>query len=124
MAVTLTVKKVETAPIKIQVDLNTDAGRITGYITGHAKIRSKAENVAFGEKLTNGDFPDDISVLREMYASVDGLGDDSGPIEGEAVWDFLQNDRIGSYIVPGLIKAYFSQYNEARVGNFEKPRAR
>lgn len=117
MSVTLSIKPVSTDQFKVHVCIPPENPTMRGYLTVEAKVRSKAELKEFGEAITDGGFDDDIAALREMYTRIDGLGNDAGPVAGEAVWDFLRNDKVGSYLVPALIEAYFDQYQAARQKN-------
>lgn len=113
--VTLAIKRVETAPLKIEVNIKTNQGQIKGHITAHAIIRSKDEMEKFSEKFA--DLDTDIDLLRLMYKGIDGLGDESGAIEGDTVWTFLRENWIGTYLVPQLARSYYEQYAKAKQGN-------
>jgi hypothetical protein len=118
MAVTLMVKKVKTAPLKIQLLV---PGVLNGYFTGHAKIRSKPDIKMLSDRIENGEFTEngDELLARELYEGFNGIPDiDSGKeLEGEDAWDALLNGPISSYLSPAAVTAYFAQYGEARQGN-------
>lgn len=124
MGTTLKITTISTEPMKIHLAIPPEKPIIKGYITAHAKLRSKAEMKQFGEDIQDNVYDDDIAVLKEMYTGIDGLGTDTDNISGDAVWDFLLNDKVGSYIVPALIQAYFDQYNDARQKNSARSRSR
>ena len=73
----LNIKAATTCPIRIDVDLDTDVGKVKGHFTGHARIRSKPELKAFSERLAKladeGVEDADGIILREMYTGFDGL---------------------------------------------------
>lgn len=119
-------KKVDTAPIKISIAIPPENPQIKGSFTGHAKLRSKAENKALLERFTNyeGDGDADSEMVRELYASFEGLGNEAGPLEGEAAFTELLTGSLSAYLVPAVVQAYYEQYGEARQGNSKRSRGR
>lgn len=124
MSVSFAVKPIDTDTFKVALAIPPEKPAMRGHITVHAKIRSKAELKEFGDAIADGEYEDDIEALKAMYTKIEGLGKGEEAIDGDAVWDFLQNDKVGSYIVPALIHAYFSQYQSARRGNSKGRRSR
>jgi len=115
---TLMAKSITSTPMKISLELPTRNGVVKGYVTAYAWVKSRAEHRELSNRVASGEFVDnDIDMLKEMYESIEGLGKDDKPVEGEDVWDFLENDPLGSFIAPALVTGYFEQFNKARVGN-------
>lgn len=124
MNVTLTTKKIDTAPLKIAVAIPPENPQVKGYFVGQAKIRTKAENKALFERIEAGELSDDEALVRELYASFDGLGNDKGECVGEAAFTELLTGSLSAYLVPAVIQAYYEQYGEARQGNSKRSRGR
>lgn len=124
MNVTLTTKKIDTAPLKIAVAIPPENPQIKGYFVGRAKIRSKAENKALFERIDSGELSDDEALVRELYEGFDGLANEQGPCVGEAAFQELLTGHLSAYLVPAVIQAYYEQYGEARQGNSKRSRGR
>ena len=124
MSIRFNIVPTDTDTFDVHLRIPPENPRMRGFITVTAKVRSKAELKAFGERIDAGEYDGDIEALRDMFTEIKGLGTDAGPIEGEAVWEFLQTSKAGSYIVPALIEAYFQQYQQARQGNSQRRRSR
>ncbi len=124
MSVTFATKRVTTDEFKIHLAIPPENPTMRGYITVRANVRSKAALKDLANAVQDDEYEDDIAVLKDMYAGIEGLGNEDGPLTGEAVWDFLINDPTGAYIVPALIEAYFDQYQQARRGNSKRRRSR
>lgn len=119
MAVTLVIKKVQTAPLKIAVSV---PGLLSGHFTGHAKIRSKPDNKALLERVEQGDFTDDDNaLLHELYDSFEGLPNMSAgngeEAKGDDAWKEMLEGPLSSYLSSAATQAYYAQYGEARQGN-------
>lgn len=114
--VTLQVKEITTLPLQIRLS----NAALSGYITGHARVRSKAEIKALGERLDAGEFEDsDDALLRELYESFEGLPDAS-----DGGFPFMAQSKWSAYLGQAAVQAYFEHYGEARRGNFGRQRKR
>ena len=115
-----------TTPIRIDIAIPPENPEIKGHFTGHARIRSKADNKALLEKYIDwdGDGDADAALVAEMYESFEGLGDDAGDLKGEAAFNAVVNGPLSAYLVPAVVGAYFEQYGEARQGNSKRRRLR
>lgn len=124
----LIIKTAKTTPIKINIDLDTDAGPIKGFFTGHASIRSKAELKAFAERLAklaeDGDSDADSTILHEMYEKFDGLENASGALTGEAAFSEILSGPLSVHLTRAATEAYWSHLAGAREGNARPARAR
>lgn len=119
MAVTLVVKKVQTAPLKIMLNVN---GVLNGHFTGHAKLRSKPEIKALSDRMDSEEFKDnDADFVHELYEGFDGLPNTSAGVgeeaKGEDAWNEVLIGPFSSYLSTAAVQAYFAQYGEARQGN-------
>ena len=126
-SITLAVKAIQTAPLKITVAIPPENPQIKGYFTGHAIIRSKAENKELLDKFVDYDGTGDADeeLLRAVYDKFTGLGNEAGePLEGDAAWEAVINGPLSAYLMPAAIQAYYEQYGEARRGNSGKRRSR
>jgi hypothetical protein len=124
MAVTLVVKKVQTAPLKIMLNVN---GVLNGYFTGHAKLRSKPEIKALSDRMDAEEFKDnDAEFMHELYEGFDGLPNSAAGAGVEAkdsdAWDEVLIGPLSSFLSTAAVQAYFAQYGEARKGNSERRR--
>lgn len=120
-------KAIHTAPLKITIAIPPENPTIRGYFTGHAKVRSKAENTALLERYQDWseDGDSDESLVRELYDGFSGLGDENGQeLSGEAAFDAVLSGPLSAYLVPAVVQAYFAQYGEARQGNSARRRSR
>lgn len=122
--VSFTVKPIDVDEFKVHLAIPPENPTMRGFITVKAKVRSKKELKEFGEAIQDDAYEDDIAVLKDMFVDIDGIGNDAGAVTGDAVWEFLKVDKIGAYIVPALIEAYFAQYQSARRGNLKGRRSR
>ena len=146
------IKAAKTAPVRIDIDMQTDAGRLKGYFTGHAFTHSKAEMAKLSDwinrlanyvKYLNGeedaedpsaedrnDFADvtpenaDELMLRKLYARFEGLEDETGPLEGEAAFNAVLNGPLSLYLFRAASEAYWSHLADARSGNAQRRRVR
>ncbi|HMN33910.1 MAG TPA: hypothetical protein PKE36_00645 [Chiayiivirga sp.] len=66
----------------------------------------------------------DAAMVRELYDSFEGLGDDSGDLNGEAAFEAVLTGPLSAYLTPAVVGAYFEQYGDARLGNSRKRRSR
>ncbi|AZF88132.1 tail assembly chaperone [Microcystis phage Me-ZS1] len=107
-------QEVKTFDLTIRIDCPA----ATGTFVGVAKIKSKPENKALFERISNEGMEDE-EVLREIYETFKGLPCDPGK-----EFDYLLNGPISAYLVPAALQAYLEQYNQARVGNSRPSRAR
>lgn len=125
---TLTIKIAKTTPIRIDLDLQTDAGPIKGHFTGHARIRSKPELKAFADRLAKlaDDGVEDAEsvILHEMYERFEGLGNEGGALTGEAAFDEILNGALSVHLTRLALDAYWLQLNGGREGNGRPQRAR
>ena len=125
---TLVIKTAALTPVRIELDLQTDAGPIKGHFTGHARIRSKPELKAFADRLAklaeDGTEDADGIILREMYDRFEGLGNESGPLTGDAAFEEVLNGKLSVHLTRLALDAYWAQLNGAREGNGRPQRAR
>ncbi|GMU44168.1 MAG: hypothetical protein IT479_06995 [Xanthomonadales bacterium] len=119
-------KKVHTAPIKISIAIPPENPQVKGSFIAHAKVRSKAENKAMLEKYSNweGEGDGDEAMVRELFDRFEGLGNEEGPLEGDAAFAEVLTGSLSAYLVPAVIQAYYEQYGEARQGNSRRLRGR
>lgn len=119
-------KKIDTAPLKISIAIPAENPTIKGTFIANARLRSKAENKALLEKYSNwdGEGDGDEAMVRELFESFEGLGNDDGPLLGEAAFLEVLRGRLSAFLVPAVIQAYYEQYGEARQGNFKRLRGR
>lgn len=124
----LIVKAAATTPIRIELDLDTNDGRIKGHFTGHARIRSKPQLKEFADRLAklaeDGVEDADRIILTEMYESFDGLGNADGPLKGEAAFDEILSGPLSVHLTRLALDGYWSQLNGGREGNVRPQRAR
>ena len=122
----LTIKKVETTPIKIAIAIPPENPTIKGSFVGHAKVRSKAENKALLERFQDheGEGDADEALVRELYDRFEGLGNESGALEGDAAFNEVLRGPLSAYLTPAVVQAYYEQYGEARQGNSGRRRTR
>jgi hypothetical protein len=125
----LILKAAKTTPIRIDIDIDTDAGRIKGHFTGHAHIRSKAQLKEFAERLgklaDDGAAADaDATILREMYERFDGLANESGPLSGDAAFSEILEGPLSVHLTRSALNAYWQHLSGAREGNSQPARAR
>ncbi len=115
-----------TGPIRIDIAIPPEKPEIKGHFIGHAKIRSKADNKALLEKYSDwdGEGDADEAMVRELYDSFEGLGDDTGDLKGEAAFAAVLSGPLSAYLTPAVVGAYFEQYGDARMGNSRKRRSR
>lgn len=127
MPTLIATKTVTTTPLKITIAIPPENPTIKGYFTGHARVRSKADNKALLEKFADwaGEGDADEALVRELYDSFSGLGDDAGnELTGEAAFDAVLRGPLSAYLTPAVVQAYYEQYGEARQGNFARRRSR
>lgn len=127
MPTLIATKAVTTAPLKITIAIPPENPQVKGYFTGNAKVRSKTENKALLEKYQDwqGEGDSDEALVRELYDSFTGLGDDAGnELSGEAAFDAVLRGPLSSYLTPAVVQAYYEQYGEARQGNSARRRSR
>lgn len=115
----MSVSTIQITPIKthpIRVDIKSSVA--TGYFTGHAKVRSKAEFETLRQAIVDGEYEGrDEEALREIYDRFEGFGDSDGFAE-------LLDGPASAYLYPAAITAYFEHFGEARRGNSAKRRSR
>lgn len=122
-AITLTIKKIETAPLKITVAIPPENPQIKGYFIGHAIIRTKDGNKQLGDRIDAGDFSDnDEALLRELYVGFDGLANAAGACTGDAAFKEILTGEASAYLIPAALQGYYDQYGLARQGNFARRR--
>lgn len=124
---TLSIKRIDTLPLRIDIAIPPENPQIKGYFIGHAKVRGKAENKAVVDRALDGEQerePDE-ALVRELFERFDGLGDENGnELTGEAAFAAVLTGPLSSYLTPAVVQAYFEQYGEARVGNSKRRRGR
>jgi hypothetical protein len=127
----LIIKSAKTAPIRIEIDLETDQGAIKGYFTGHAYIRSKPQLAELQQRfdaMAQQDMAPLVAeekILREMYARFEGLANEAGPIEGDAAFAELLQGPLSVHLAKAATDAYWSFLSgSARQGNAPRSRAR
>ena len=125
---TLIVKTAKTSPVRIELDLDTDIGPIKGHFTGHARIRSKKQLMEFADSLAKlaEEAPEnaDETILREMFASFDGLGNESGPLSGDDAFVEVLTGLLSVHLTRLAMDAYWAHLGGAREGNAPPRRAR
>lgn len=105
---------VKTYPIRI--DIKSPVA--TGYFTGQAKVRSKADFETMRQAVVDGEYDGrDEELLRDMYERFDGFGDSDGFAE-------LLTGEASAYLYPAATTAFFEHFGEARKGNSGKRRSR
>jgi hypothetical protein len=124
MAVTLVMKKVKTAPLKIMMSAT---GVLNGYFTGHAKLRSKPEIKVLSDRMESEEFKDnDADFMHELFESFEGLPNssagDGSEAKGDEAWDEVLIGPFSSFLSQAAVQAYFAQYGEARQGNSARRR--
>lgn len=134
MGATLVIKAATTTRIRIDIDLDTDQGPIKGHFFGRGIIRDKDGLQALADELgelaeqaEDGDTKSNTSevLLRRMYQGFDGLGNASGPLEGEEAWAEVLNGPLGVYLSNAAVAAYWAHFgNGARQGNSRPRRGR
>lgn len=139
----LVIKKATTTPIRIPISIPTDAGRIEGHFTGHAIVRSKQAAallvrdrlLAVKEKEGEADrlreegnaeatyamlqsiHELEERAVRDMYASFEGLGNETGPLEGEAAFTEILTGQFSVQLTAAVQGAYREKYKEAERKN-------
>ncbi len=115
----MSVSTIQITPVKthpIRVDIKSPVA--TGYFTGHAKVRSKAEFETLRQAVADGEYEGrDEEILREIYERFDGFGD------GDGFTDLLDGPA-SAYLYPAALGAYFEHFGEARRGNSKRSRSR
>lgn len=119
----LILKTAKTTPIPVDFDLETDAGRIKGTFTVHANIRDPKRIEAFTAQIQSSDDAEEKS-LREMIHRIEGLGDESGPLEGDAAFAAVLSGPFALYLKPAVLDAYARHFTRQREGNAPRSRAR
>jgi hypothetical protein len=113
---TLIITKVATAPLTIKINCPV----AKGYFIGHAIIRSKPEMKQLTDDIDNGVYEDnEEGLVRALYTKFEGLPEDGA----DGFKEILTGDA-SAYLPAGVAEAYFTQYGEARRGNFSKRRGR
>ena len=139
----LIVKKATTTPIRVDISIPTDAGRMEGWFTGHAFVRSKEEGIAIAEarmeqiesaqaafrRAKDADEPGaDIALLRALaqideatirgnFASFEGLGNAEGKLDGEDAFNEILHGQYSTQFTAAVIAAYGEKFKEAKRGN-------
>lgn len=119
--VTLVLKDLETADLRVNIAIGT---QIRGHFTAHSVVRSKEEMKELADKIANDEYENDSALLRDLYTGFDGLGTESGPLEGEDAWQYVLEGKLSGYLVHALTHAYFTQYGEALQKNLPRLRGR
>lgn len=124
----LIIKSAKTMPVRIDVDIDTDAGRIKGHFTGHAVVRSKDELRQFSEELRDlfesAEPKADEIVLRKMYERFDGLANESGALDGEAAFQEVLAGRYSVALTASAMECYWDAIIGGRAGNSPRRRGR
>jgi hypothetical protein len=111
---TIQITAVKTYPVRIDIQSPV----ATGYFTGQAKVRSKAEFEKLRVAVVDGEYEGrDEDALREIYDRFDGFGDGDG-------FDAVLTGPASAYLYPAAIAAYFEHFGEARRGNSKTRRSR
>lgn len=119
MSVTLNIKKViETFKQDVHVAIPPENPVIEGYITVHYRVKSKDEVAELNARnLTDEDY------FKIIVDRIDGMGgDDGNPLAGDAAIEEALHGKYSMYLVPAIVRKYWSQYNEALQGNSPKRR--
>lgn len=117
--VTLSLKKITTFPLKIDLVIPPQNPTIKGYITVDCKARSRDEN---RELLDQG--LDDAAFLREIAVNIRGLGNEDGAIEGDDAFKEVTEGQLSMYLLPAIVGAYYEQFGEVRRKNSGPSRGR
>lgn len=124
----LIIKTAKTLPVRIDIDIDTNAGRIKGYFTGHAIIRSKPELQGFSEELqtlfADADPKADEIVLRRMYERFEGLANESGELDGEAAFREILEGPYSVALTGAAMERYWDAIAGGRPGNSLRRRGR
>lgn len=123
MSTTLMIKKIDTLPVTVDVAIPPEKPVLKGKFVAHAKVRSKDEIKALGERISSGEFENnDEALLRELYTTFDGLGDAEGPYDADKAWAFILKGQFSAQLTILLLNRYYEAHSEARQGNFARQR--
>jgi hypothetical protein len=112
MGTTFTLKKVETFPLKVEIDC--DLGK--GAFTLDCKPKTRPEMTKLLE--SNGDVD---SLFADVVVAVHGApGADGSELDGQEAIDFFAAGPVSSYTMPAFRDAYFEQFADARRKNGQR----
>ncbi len=125
----LILKKAKTTALTIAIDIATDAGRLTGEFTAHARLMTKKEAKALNERLidefSRGDIEDlDVALVKGFYERFEGIGNEDGALDDDAAMQAVLEGPYSGHLTSAAVQAFYAQYGEARQGNWKRPRAR
>lgn len=147
----LLIKTAVSVPVRIDIDQDTDAGRIKGHFTGHARIFSPDELQSFSEwtirlsrhiTALKADEPvptvddefagitaqnADENLLRRMYLRFEGLADGNGPVEGDEAFRQVCTGPLSFFLYRAASDAFWAYVRDrkaAREGNARPSPAR
>lgn len=117
-AVTFTLKKIATFPLKIDLAIPPQNPQIKGYITVDCKARTREENrELLDQNLADAEF------LKEISVNIRGLGDaDGNAIEGEEAFKQCTEGEHSAWLLPAIVGAYYEQFGEGRRKNSKPSR--
>jgi hypothetical protein len=127
----LIIKEAKTTPIRIDIDLQTDVGRVQGFFVGHGFIRTKPQMAELQERLAalqDENMPPierEERILRELYESFDGLANASGEaLKGDEAFSAVTRGSLSVQLTQAASDAYWAFMSGARQGNSRPARAR
>lgn len=112
MGTTFTIKKVETFPLKVEIDC--DLGK--GSFTLDCKPKTRPEMTKMLESGADVD-----TLYADVVSAVHGApAEDGSELEGKAAIDWFAEGPVSSYTMPAFRDAYFEQYADARRKNGQR----
>ena len=125
----LVIKKANTIEVKINIDVDTDTGKLKGQFSGFARIISKPAYRELLQKLTEqqtrGEIEDaDEALVRAIYERFEGLGNDDGALTGDAAFAEVLSGQYSQFLTTAVINEHTRTLQDASAGNFKTRRGR
>jgi hypothetical protein len=125
----LVIKKANTIEIKINLDVETDTGRLKGTFSGVARLISKPAYrellLRLTDEQTRGEIEDaDEALIRAIYVRFDGLGNETGPLDGDAAFEEVLHGQFSQFLTTAVITEHTRHLQDASQGNFKTRRGR
>lgn len=106
--------------VKVRLPTENPNTFVEGTLTAQVRIKTKDELKQFADEELS-----DAEYVRELVASVEGLGDEDGnAITGDKAIDEVVSGPWSNYLTAAILQDYFEQFGEARVKNSKPSRRR
>lgn len=119
--ITFQIKRVET----VELTAHFRIGDQTGFVKLDAFVRTPEQMKESAKELQRlAEADDKVGMLKLNYAAIRGLGDEKGPIEGDAAFEFVANGEYSMYLFAGVFSRYHEHFAEANVTQVKRGNAR